>query len=204
MSTCEAPNRHGARSFPVVAACLALAIAACSDEQETSPDASDGTWTIEDARAFDEFPLYWLGKIFEGQSLTDITRYEYDGSQGGAQENMVSFGYGTCTPVGDGGCQLPFDIRVDPFCDSPPGLAVTERGPAVDVRGALGRRVGEHFQVWTGDVAVSVFSDAGEEDALRVALQLRPVSDDGAEELELLPPPRKEPCDYPPPTPRRP
>ncbi len=204
MSTCEALNRHGVRSFPVLAACLALVIAACSDEQEISPDASAGDWTIEDARAFDEFALYWLGETFEGQSLTDVARYEYDGSQGGAPENMVSFGYGDCTPVSEGGCPLPFDVRTDPYCDKPPGFAVTERGPDVDIRGALGRRVAEHFQVWTGDVTVSVFSDAGQEDAFRVALQLHPVFDDGTEELELLPPPRKEPCDYPPPTPRRP
>src|SRR3972149_5328210 len=55
------------------------------------------SWTVEDAKAFDEFPLYWLGESYEGLPLTDIIRYKFDPPPemlGAYSEDIVLFIYG--------------------------------------------------------------------------------------------------------------
>src|SRR4030042_3000119 len=124
-------------------------------------------WTIEDARQFDEFPLYWLGESYEGLPLTDIIRakYEYEVhpqeapfmGQNVMKENLVGFVYGTCTPGSDGGCVPPLVVRVEPYCVNP-NLKVKKAftpGLPFDVRGALAQEVADKLVIKT-DVVVPI------------------------------------------------
>lgn len=175
----------------------------CGGEVEapTSNNQDDNDpWTIEDARAFDEFQLYWLGETYGGLPLTKIIRYKYDGGRGGSSENTVTFTYGSCEQPPDGGCAAPLQIEIGPYCDRPPSLlpAVAEFGPDFDIRGALGRPRGfDQTRVWIGDTYLALHGD----DTQTAARDLRPLADDGSEELAPLHSPRSEPCSHPPPTP---
>ncbi len=125
--------------------------------------AGEGGWTIEDAKQFREFPLYWLGESYEGLPLTKIIRYRYDPEPpipAIQAENIVLFIYGSCNPGPEGGCPPPLSIRVEPYCMNPPeGFAPAVRGGPFEVRGALAEQVSGDIRIWTGDVSVAIFTD---------------------------------------------
>jgi len=52
----------------------AVTLADCSALEAEPPPKPESNWTIPEARAFDEFNLYWLGKSYQGLGLTLITR----------------------------------------------------------------------------------------------------------------------------------
>src|SRR6266705_2116490 len=71
-------------------AMLALASISCASEAEDIPGNSRGptatgcdagaadeneTWTVDEAKQFCKFQLYWLGEEYEGLPLTKIERY---------------------------------------------------------------------------------------------------------------------------------
>ena len=95
---------------------LSFSVLGCGSDEEPdgganpTPVPGDGEWSIEEARAFDEFTLYWLGETYSGLPLTEISRYTYDAPPGQVgSEDTVLFIYGTCTPVGEGvAVHLPF------------------------------------------------------------------------------------------------
>jgi hypothetical protein len=66
-----------------------------------------GNFSLEQARAFDEFPLYFAGDEVDGLPLTAVLRRD-DGA------DYVSFVYGDCTPSSDGGCAPPAEVQVWP------------------------------------------------------------------------------------------
>lgn len=110
-------------------------------------------WTVEDAKQFKEFPLYWLGESYEGLPLTKIIRYRYD-------ENIVLFIYGSCTPGPESGCPPPLSIRVEPYCMKPPErIAPAVRGTPFQVRGAPAEQISGDLRIWTGEVSVKIFTD---------------------------------------------
>lgn len=76
-------------------------------------------WTIEDARQFDEFDLYWLGESYESLPLTIIYRAG-EPSYVLAVENNVTFVYGDrrCTNGSD--CSKPLRLDIQRYCDNPP------------------------------------------------------------------------------------
>lgn len=125
-------------------------------------------WTIEDARQFKEFPLYWLGEEFQGLPLTTIIRHRFepgpDMRPGLRGENSVTFIYGDCTPTGDSGCPPPVQVIVEAYCTRPPELLAEEvkDGPPIDLRGALAQPLGpDQVMAWTGDARVTVFDVRG-------------------------------------------
>jgi hypothetical protein len=66
-----------------------------------------GDFTLEAARASDDFPLYYAGEEVDGLPLTPILRRD-------AAANYVSFVYGDCMPGSDGGCAPPAEVQVWP------------------------------------------------------------------------------------------
>lgn len=133
-----------------------------------------GGWSIDDARAFDEFSLYWVGEEYDDLRLTEVIRAKY--------ENSVAFIYGSCTPSGEGGCAPPLQIVVRP-CTLEPREPVGAGDP-FDVRGAMARNVGgfgDHLRIRTRDVVVTIFSRPGT--PIEVAQHLRLVGEgpEGAE-----------------------
>ena len=129
------------------------------DRVERTPP-EDGPWTIEEARRFKEFTLYWVGEEFRGLSLTQISRFR-SAPEAAIAANHFRFTYGTCRIpggfFGDGGCGPPIQITVEPYCldayrhrvyypDKVPFRGEAEASAAGE--GAM--------YVWTGDVAVRI------------------------------------------------
>lgn len=144
--------------------------------------APEGNWSLDDAQAFEGFPLFWPGEEYGGLTLTAIIRadyvtYERPGIQ--AREDSVTFLYGSCVIEGDeGGCAAPFQVTVQAACQSPPGLAAdfVTTGEPVELRGALAQEYADgHIELWTQNVSITVFGpDAGSMRAL--AEVLRPLN----------------------------
>jgi hypothetical protein len=83
------------------------ALAACGGAADEVPPLA-GDLTLEQARAFDEFPLVYAGERVDGLPLVAIVR-RHDTAE------YVSFVYGDCRPSPpDGGCAPPAEIQVWP------------------------------------------------------------------------------------------
>lgn len=138
------------------------------------------TWTIEDAKAFTDFPLYWLGESYEGLPLTKIIRYRYDPEPPISPieaENIVLFIYGSCTPGPESGCAPPLSIRVEPYCMKPPErIATAVRGTPFEVRGAVAEQIAGDLRIWTEEVSVKVFTE-GAASQVEAVEKLRLVSE---------------------------
>jgi hypothetical protein len=108
------PDFEGVKRPPVIPLLLVVAVlgTGCSEDLKAE---------LDQARAFDAFPLYWVGQRFEKWDLAAI-----DGLDGPAR--FVTFIYGTCTPR-DGdepSCVPPIQIQVSALC---PNLAVVAARP---------------------------------------------------------------------------
>ena len=132
----------------------------------TSVTADPLTWSLEDAREFEEFPVYWLGESFQGLPLVAVHRIDYPGRWPGEIYNVpwheVRFIYGTCTAApGQSSCPVPLSIGIRPYCEVPPEAipnAMRATAPEEEIRGAVVQRMGRssHMQVWTSNVSISI------------------------------------------------
>ncbi len=100
----------GARAAAGLAA-VALAVTACAAPWEPfdeagSFNAEQSAYTPETVAQFDRHALYWLGERFERWNLSFIGDYA----------GFVTFIYGDCEPVGEGGCPPPLSVQVFPSC----------------------------------------------------------------------------------------
>ena len=131
----------------------------------TMPATADPlTSSIEDARKFDEFSVYWLGESFQGLPLVRVTQMDYPGHAPGTIYNLpwheVGFIYGNCTIApGRSSCPVPLTIAVRPYCEVPPevvlGPARTE--PPEEIRGAMVHRMGRsQMRLWTSNVSIGI------------------------------------------------
>ena len=165
---------------------IAIALLAVGDG-DGGDDNERGRWTIEDAREFKGFSLYWLGESFRGLPLTAIVRYRY------GAEDSVAFIYGTCTPSSDGGCAPPVQIVLQPYCMRPPER-LSERvksGPPVTIRGVSAQPLDQYqIRTWIGDVTMDLFA----EEPLEAAEHLRGVELGGPLPGEALPQPDGSSC----------
>ncbi len=90
--------------------------AACAMFERPSKPVSN--WTVEDARAFNQFPLYWVGETYEGLPLTSMRRI-VDGD--GVRHAI--FNYGEPSFAGDavsGSWIPPLEIDIQPYCGYSP------------------------------------------------------------------------------------
>jgi hypothetical protein len=96
------------RLIVVRAALLGVAaLAACGGAADEVPPLA-GDLTLEQARAFEEFPLVYAGERVDGLPLVAIVRRD-------DTADYVSFVYGDCRPSSpDGGCAPPAEIQVWP------------------------------------------------------------------------------------------
>ncbi len=124
-----------------------------------------GAWTIEEARDFKEFTVYWVGEEFGGLALNTV--YRLSTPEVLYPQNAVIFIYGTCKPAGglaDGGCEPPLQIHSEPCSyGRPDGEPLEVRGNADarrDVEGDIGLR--------TGDVVLRLF---GQDDLVASAAE---------------------------------
>jgi hypothetical protein len=172
----------GTRSIIVVVVVAVAAAVIAAVVLLEGGDGVGGNWTIEDARAFDEYPVYWLGEEFDGLPLTNIS-YTH-------RENTVFFAYGDCEPPKDGGCAPPLEIIIEPCRQNPPGRYATSLDSLVEIRGAKAALQRE-FVLWTGEVAVTIFAER--ELAVEAANALVSVRDGPEAAAKPLEPPGR-PC----------
>jgi hypothetical protein len=135
---------------------------------------STANFSLERARAFDEFPLYSAGERVDGLPLTAVLRRD-------DTADYVSFVYGDCVADDDAGCAPPAEIQVWPACrrslalydgvtgESPSPERVVARG----VPGAFFDR-GTRLELQTGRSTVVLFADSRLR-VLRIAAALRAV-----------------------------
>jgi len=165
-------------------------MAGCSAEEEVADgdnptrDPNDyGDWTIEEARSFDKFTLYWLGESYDGFPLTRIIRTGHTPPPG-----IVG---GTPNPQEDGGCTPPLSIRIEPYCTRPPEIFAQSEGfPHGEVRGVKALVGQSQVTIWSGDVTITVFTNQ----ASKAANDLMAIDESGPRSSEPLPAARPEDC----------
>jgi hypothetical protein len=127
---------------------VALAVAAgllsaCGASEQGSPQQGarhtirvKGNFTIDDARTFRGFPLYYVGQSAAGLPLVAIHRSVGEGH--GATSfsvDKVTFLYGTCeAPVGSG-CMPPIQVQIWNACKRSGGIYGIPQDEALNVRG---------------------------------------------------------------------
>lgn len=138
-----------------------------SDPKEASdPRAVEpkGNWTVDDAKQFKDFALFWAGDEHAGVPLAAVIRASYPtyarpGIE--AAENSVTFLYGACIPPeGEGGCPAPYQVVVQQACQSQPSTADESvvAGAPFDLKGATAQLYRDgHLEFWTQDVSVTVY-----------------------------------------------
>lgn len=132
---------------------------------DTAPaTAAPKVWSVETARGFGEFPVYWVGQNYKGLPLTQIARMDYPGAApgkpGSRAWNEVSFTYGDCEIApGEESCAMPLTIDVRPYCDLRPEQVAPEAkvGPEEVIRGAKVQKIqGNGARVWTANVSIGI------------------------------------------------
>jgi hypothetical protein len=157
-------------------ACLVFALVlAGSGPAGDSRRAPRSSITPEQARAFDEFPLYSAGERVDGLPLAAILRRDDTAT-------YVTFLYGDCTPDDDAGCAPPAEVQVWPACRRNLALydVVHPAAPAVEpvtIRGVPAAFLddGTRLELQTGRSTVVVFADSRGR-AVRIAEALRAVN----------------------------
>lgn len=111
---------------------------------------------IQEARDFEDWPLWWLGESFESLALTHVE--EVTPERGFRTMNFVSFTYGTCTIApGRQSCGPPLEIQISPLCWVPPERLGIAQDDLVDFRGAKALwREGGTVRIWTGDTTILI------------------------------------------------
>jgi hypothetical protein len=144
------------------------------------------SFSLEHARAFDEFRLFSAGRIVDGHPLTAVLRRD-------DRANYVSFVYGDCEADDDEGCAPYAEVQVWPACRRNlalyDGVATRAASPVperVRVRGVPGAffESGTRLELETGRSLVVVFA-ASREQALRIAAELEALDGSVAQGLPL-------------------
>jgi hypothetical protein len=165
------------RRLPVAALAVAagVALTGCGDTIRFRPVPAD---QLVKAITSVRFPVYWLGRTFEGMPITTLDR-----DAGGAFDAA----YGSCVKGGQGTCVTPVLIVTSPDNSFVPGGG---RGrPHTAVRGlrAVTSPNGRTLQIPTGPVIVNIYaSSAGL--ARQVAEEISPMNQPGSPAAPLPPP----------------
>jgi len=170
---------------------------------EEPPPRPVSNWTVEDARGFNEFPLYWLGEGYEGLPLTSMR-----GSTDGDGVRHVNFSYGEPTLAGSALSQSwlpPLEVDIQPYCGfSPEEFLSHEESYSADVRNVEIRGVSGYLRLyssqeadlslWAGGSAIHVSTWKSEFDVEDVADDLIPIAEETNALLQPFPQPTATSC----------
>ena len=161
-------------------------------------------WTVEDARGFNEFPLYWLGESYEGLPLTSM-RLSTDGDG----FKHATFFYGEPSLAGGAPSQSwlpPLEVDIQPYCGFPPeeflwwaGRYHESETTSVQIRGVDGyvERYSSSeasLALWTGGSVIYLSTWKTELDIEQAARNLIPIAEGIGATLNPLPPPLPTSC----------
>ena len=152
--------------------------------------------TTTSVAAFDEFPLYGLGDVFDDLPLTAVVKRDDPPTPGErVRASYVAFIYGDCVAHAEAGCPPPLEIQVWPACERTiSDYSLTPAGDplpheATFVRGVPAAFFEDHLrlELYTANVTIVVFGlDAAQ--VRRAASALRAVNALAAQG-RMLPPP---------------
>jgi hypothetical protein len=159
----------------LVAVALVLTALGGADNPRQVPPRS--TFSIEEARAFTGFPVYYAGESVDGLPLVAVLRRT-------GTADYVSFIYGSCIVTADTGCAPPAEVQVWPACKRSlalygPSIPGTPVPDPTTIRGvpAAWFDGGERLEIHTGTALVVVFADSVDRIS-RIASSLRGVNVD--------------------------
>jgi hypothetical protein len=161
-----------------------------------------GNVTQEQAEAFDEFPLFWLGDQFGGYHLQHIALVSQVAPERAPAEQTfrsVTFIYGGC--ILDGGeqpsCSAPLTVQIRPGCSVPeskvaPGAEIAKsklRGSADSVAFRDGSAA-----VWSGGSVISITAPGQPELVTAATQALRGLGRTQISPADFLPAPENGRC----------
>jgi hypothetical protein len=140
----------------LVAAGIAAVIGVARATGEAKPNPPRSTFSVAQAHAMREFPVYSAGDSVDGYPLVAVLRNV------GGVSNYVSFIYGDCIASGERGCAPPAEVQVWPACVRNVSLYGGPMSPPfdqTDVRGAPAFvfEEGHRVEIQTGESTVVVF-----------------------------------------------
>src|SRR6516225_5629149 len=165
-----------------VCAAAALVAGGCG----TSRPPPIGAGALAEAETFPYYRVYWAGPTFIGRPLAAV-----DGQKGYLAAVGTSVYYGDCVHqkgiFGGGSCLLPLQVTTVIYhlhgnASLGPQRNIVVRGVPATVYDE-----GRSIEVYTGQVAIDIFSDTFEH-AYLAALQLRPLNAPGSASGRLPPP----------------
>jgi len=162
--------------------CAALLAGGCA----TGHPAPIATGELAEAQVFPYYPIYWVGPSFEGHPLATV-----DGLKGYSNTVGDSVYYGDCVQskgiFAGGSCQLPLQVSTVIYRLHSNASLGAQRNILVRGVPATVYDEGRSIELYTGRMAIDVFSD-NYAHAHRAATELLPVNAPGSASRNLPPP----------------
>jgi hypothetical protein len=169
-------------ALSVLAACLAVVASGCGTEHPRPLPAA----ALADAQTFPYFPVYWVGPTFQRYALAAV-----DGQKGYIASVGDSVYYGDCAHgkgvFGGGTCLLPLQVTTVIYRLHSNGALGPQRNILVRGVPATVYDGGRSIELYSGRVAIDVFSDTPSR-ALAAAERLLPLNAPGSATGDLPPP----------------
>jgi hypothetical protein len=145
----------------LTAAGVAAVIGVARATGDGKPNPPHSTFSVAQARAMRDFPVYSAGDSVDGYPLVAVLRNV------GGVSNYVSFIYGDCVASGERGCAPPAEVQVWPACVRNVSLYDGPMSPPferTEVRGAPAFvfEEGHRIEIQTGESTVVVFGQSPE------------------------------------------
>ena len=174
------------RRTPLLLLLAAIAAAIAGGGCATGHPGPIAAGNLAEAQTFPYYKLYWVGRRFSGHALAAV-----DGLKGYLSSVGDSVYYGDCVQskgiFGGGSCQLPLQVTTVTYHLHSNKALGPQRNVLVRGVPAAVYDEGRSIEVYTGRVAVDIFSDSFDH-AFAAALQLLPVNAPGSSTGQLPPP----------------
>ncbi|HEV2980722.1 MAG TPA: hypothetical protein VGX51_04775, partial [Solirubrobacteraceae bacterium] len=171
---------------PTLAGLLAVAVAAAAAGCSTSKPPPIDKGSLAEARVFPYFEVYWAGPRFEGNALAAV-----DGLRSYLPSVGDSVYYGDCVAhkgiFGGGSCLLPLQVTTVMYTLHKNATLGPQRNTVIRGVPAVVYDEGRSIELYTGRVAVDIFSDTYSH-ASAAAQELLPINASGSATGNLPPP----------------
>jgi hypothetical protein len=179
----RAVRRHRPLAAVAVALLCALAAAGCGGTEHPGPISPR---ELAEAQTFPYYRVYWVGPSFENGHISAA-----DGLRGYLERIGDSVYYGDCVKskgiFGGGSCVLPLQVTTVIYRLHSNAALGPQRNTVVRGVPATIYDNGHSIEVYTGRVAIDIFSDSLAH-ALTAAQHLRPINAPGSASGPLPPP----------------
>jgi hypothetical protein len=169
----QPPRRTPLVALILLVVCAAAALAGCGTSQPGPVSAVE----LAEAQTFPYFRVYWVGRSFDGRPLAAT-----DGFKGYVSTVGDSVYYGDCVNskglLGGGNCQLPLQVTTVIYILHSNKALGAQRNIIVRGVPATVYDEGRAIEIYTGRVAIDVFSDSFAH-ALQASEHLYPVNTRG-------------------------